>query len=105
MTLASCNVPLNTRAYTCTHTTSVKQKRIKKKKVVQAMFSQRGTSLRASFLLVWLWMVDALLGLRGATRSQGRDGLSGTGRIADGADTGARRFAGEGHQLLAGVQA
>lgn len=51
-------------------------------------------------------MVDALLGLRGATRSQGKDGLGGTGRIADGAaDTGARRFAGEGHQLLAGVQA
>lgn len=49
MTLASYNVPLNNEF------------KKKKKKVVQAAFSQRGTSLRESFLLVWLWMVDALL--------------------------------------------
>lgn len=94
MTPASYNVPLNMLAYTRTHTISVKPRRILKKKKrwhkVQVAFSQRGTSSRASFLSVWLWVVGALLGLRGAPRSQGGDKLD--GRTVDGADTGTGWF-------------
>lgn len=64
--------------------------------VQTAAFPQRRTSLRASFLSAWLGVVGALLGLRGAPRSQGGHGFGGTRRTADGADAGARRFAGAG---------
>lgn len=49
--------------------------------------------------------MDGLLGLRGAPRSQGRDGLDGTSRTADAADVGAGKAVGDGRQPPEGVQA